>query len=147
MKNYFHSIGIKSGENVGLYCKNSPEFVYAYFAIVSLGAVVVPFNRTLTPHEVEFIAMDAEMTHIVTMQSMDLEGDYKQLVISDYMSQLKEVELKEAPLLKNIDEDQVSVIIYTSGTTGHPKGAMLTHKNLVSNTKSITKGFRYNDRR
>jgi len=141
VKNYFHSIGIKSGENVGLYCKNSPEFVYAYFAIVSLGAVVVPFNRTLTPHEVDFIAKDAEMKHIVTMESMDLEGDYKQLVISDYMKQLNEVELKEAPLLRNIDEDQVAVIIYTSGTTGHPKGAMLTHKNLVSNTKGIAKAL------
>lgn len=137
VRNYFYSEGIRRGQNVGLYCKNCPEFVEAYFAIVSLGAVVVPLNRTLTPNEVAYIAEDAEMQVIVSMQKLDLDGKYKQLLIPDYTTQLEATDVKQPPQLEDVNEDDVTVIIYTSGTTGHPKGAMLTHKNLVSNTKGI----------
>lgn len=137
VRDYYNTVGVKAGENVGLYCKNSPEFVYAYFAIVSMGAVVVPMNSALTSREIEYIATDAKMIHIVTMKELDLADRFKQLQINEYTEGLKNLNLEEFSLSNEVDEDDVSVIIYTSGTTGNPKGAMLTHRNLVSNVKSF----------
>ncbi|MCG8483420.1 MAG: long-chain fatty acid--CoA ligase [Clostridia bacterium] len=142
VRDYYHTVGIKPGENVGLYSKNSPEFVYAYFAIVSIGAVVVPLNGGLTPNEIEYIAKDAGMKHIVTMQKLELEDKFKQLVISEYTQKLGSMDVEKSLVVSEMDDNQVAVIIYTSGTTGHPKGAMLTHKNLISNTESTIKAFR-----
>jgi len=141
VRDYYHTIGVKSGENVGLYCKNSPDFIYAYFAVISMGAVVVPINGSLTPKEIEYIATDAGMAHIITMQKLELKDQFKQLVISEYAPKLDSFELRESLVASEVDENDVAVIIYTSGTTGHPKGAMLTHKNLVSNAKGIVKAL------
>ncbi len=47
-RNFFYDRGIRKGENVGLFSKNSAEFVYCYMALTSLGAIVVPFNFQLT---------------------------------------------------------------------------------------------------
>lgn len=142
IRDFYYTTGIRPGENVGLYCKNCPEFVYAYFAIVSMGAVVVPINKTLTAHEVEYIAKDAKIKYIVTMETLELESSFQQLIIPEYNQEIGSMTLEESPIANNIDENEVAVIIYTSGTTGHPKGAMLTHKNLVSNTEGIAEALK-----
>ena len=146
-RNYFYTSGIRAGENVGLFSRNSVEFVYSYMAIVSLGAVVVPINFQLIGREIAFIVKDAKMSHLVTMERLAIEDmlnkqGYKQevtqLVIPDFALLLEQGTFSEAPALETgFDENQTCVIIYTSGTTGSPKGAMLTHKNLVSDAAAF----------
>jgi long-chain acyl-CoA synthetase len=92
-RGYFQSIGILAGDNVGLFSRNSVEYVYSYMAIASLGAVVVPLNFQLTPHEIAYIVKDAQMKHLVTMERLAIEAELQaheyqqevtQLIISDF---------------------------------------------------------------
>lgn len=141
-RNYFYTSGIRAGENVGLLSHNSVEFVYCYMAIVSLGAVIVPINFQLTAREIAFIVKDAKMNHIITREHLAIDAElnqqgYKQQVtqhvIPDFKLIVEQETFSAAPGLEvNFDDNQPCVIIYTSGTTGRPKGAVLTHKNLVS---------------
>ncbi len=144
-RNYFYHVGIRRGENVGLFSRNSIEYVCCYMAIASLGAVVVPINFQLSSREIVFIAKNAKMRYLVTMENLDLssgmqhyelEQEIRQLIISDFVSLLQQA-VHPAPVLDDFDEDHDCVIIYTSGTTGNPKGAVLTHKNLVSNANTF----------
>lgn len=146
-RNYFYMSGIRQGENVGLFSRNSAEFVYCYMAIVSLGAVVVPINFQLTAREVAYLVRDAKMKRLVTMEPLSLESELiqqeyvqkvKQLVIPEIKETLVQTALSDAPALpSDFDENQPCAVIYTSGTTGTPKGAVLTHKNLVSDAEAF----------
>lgn len=145
-RNYFYAMGIRRGENVGLFSRNSVEYVCSYMAIASLGAVVVPLNFQLSAREVAFIVKDAQMQRLVTMDKLELEDalqhyeyeqELQQLVITEFQPILRQNTLEQAPVLQDFDVNQPCVIIYTSGTTGNPKGAVLTHKNLVSNAEAF----------
>ena len=146
-RNYFHMSGIRTGENVGLFSRNSVEFVYSYLAVVSLGAVVVPINFQLTVRETAFIIKDAKMKQLVTMERLELDAELaqlgyvqevKQLVLPHIGQAVEHQRLPAAPAIPGeFDENRPCVIIYTSGTTGSPKGAVLSHKNLVSNAKAF----------
>ena len=71
-RNYFHQQGIGPGQNIGLFSRNSAEYVYCYMALSSLGAVVVPLNFQLTGREIAYIVKDSEMTHLISMETLDL---------------------------------------------------------------------------
>lgn len=143
-RSYFDKIGIKPGDYVGLYYNNSPEFIYSYFAVSKMGGVIVPFNRMLTPSEVEYIANDTNMKHIITMKNIGITTKYTQIILPDVISEIMKTEITELVKI-NRSEDDINTIIYTSGTTGKPKGAMLTHKNLISNAKSVIEHFPMNE--
>ena len=145
-RDHLYSQGVRPGENVGLFCKNSPEFIYGYFAITSLGAVVVPINFMLTPREVAYIVQDAQMKVMVTMKSLDLPDEVSQLVLPEFMPALADMVLPPAPAFTEMDGESECVIIYTSGTTGFPKGAVLSHHNLISNAEAILKEVQLNEK-
>lgn len=135
-RNFFHQAGIQSGDKIGLFSRNSVEFVYSYMAVVSLGAIVVPLNFQLTIREIAFIVQDANMKHLITTAKMELE--VSQLIIEDIKTTLYSGKCQQAPALPdNYSPNSPCVIIYTSGTTGSPKGAVLTHHNLVSNAEAF----------
>ena len=146
-RNYFYAQGIRIGENVGLFSRNSAEFVYCYMALSSLGAVVVPLNFQLTAREIAYIVKDAQMKHLVSMEALDIRAELLQHDYSEEITQILIPELAEifasqffgtAPSFDScINESAPCVIIYTSGTTGNPKGAILSHKNLISNVRSF----------
>lgn len=142
---YFHKLGIRQGDYVGLYAGNSPEFIYSYLAVSTLGAVIVPFNRMLTGSEVDYIAKDAEMKHIISSKALEVDPQLNQIIVSNELDTiLSSPSLKLPELTRN--ENDVNTIIYTSGTTGKPKGAMLSHKNLISNAESTIEHFKMTDK-
>ncbi len=138
------NLGVKSGDRVALWLKNCPEFVPALFGILQAGAAVVPINNFLKPNEVNFILADAGIDVLITDSTM-IEG---LPALSAARPQLKFWQVEEfskftAPQagLRESDfperaESDLAVIIYTSGTTGRPKGAMLSHGNLLANVES-----------
>jgi len=149
-RNYLYNAGVRSGENVGVLLHNLPEFVYAYMAIASLGAVVVPINYQLTPQEVAFIVKDARIKNLVAAKKIELgapldgfgfTGSLVQHLIADIDACLAPVANIAPTLDDQISESQPCTIIYTSGTTGNPKGAVLTHNNLVSDAECFSKAM------
>ncbi len=136
---------VRPGDRVGLLMKNCPEFIYALYGILFTGATVVPINNFLKPAEIEFILRDAGARVLITASA-----DFKP-VLSHLRGQLPELrpldiaalnwtELAAKPMepLTLVRPADRAVIIYTSGTTGRPKGAVLTHANLVANIHSIS---------
>lgn len=144
-RDYFYQAGIRQGDNVGLFSRNSVEFVFSYMAIASLGAVVVPLNFQLTAREIAYIVKDAQMKHLVTAERLSLAGELDHHGYRQELDQLIFSEIKPrlaspaapAPAASGLTEDDPCVIIYTSGTTGNPKGAVLSHRNLVSNAAAF----------
>ena len=137
-------LGVRPGDRVGLWLKNCPEFVPALYAILEAGAVAVPINNFLKPAEIHHILADAGITIILT--DAELGAHAAELLAARPGLRLWHVEqfaaLREAapppasPGGPANTRDDLAVIIYTSGTTGHPKGAMLTHGNLLHNVES-----------
>jgi long-chain acyl-CoA synthetase len=136
--------GVKPGERVGLWLKNCPEFVPAFFGILKGGAVVVPINNFLKPAEVNFILLDAGIDVLIT--DKELGAHFSALASARPSLKLYQVEgLNGSNKLNELNrekwsaearESELAVIIYTSGTTGRPKGAMLSHGNLLHNVES-----------
>jgi long-chain acyl-CoA synthetase len=139
---------VKPGDRVGLWLKNCPEFIPSLFGILHAGAVVVPINNFLKPDEVNYILGDAGIDVVIT--DAELGAHHRALEVARphlklfHIEQLGELETtagslgSEArhPPLPERAESDLAVIIYTSGTTGRPKGAMLSHGNLLHNVES-----------
>jgi long-chain acyl-CoA synthetase len=140
---------VQPGARVGLWLKNCPEFVPALFGILQAGAVVVPINNFLKADEVNFILDDAGIDLIIT--DTELSAHFQTLKSARSSLKLLNVEnvlatfpvphggMKfETDILKNPNRQtsDLAVLIYTSGTTGRPKGAMLSHGNLLHNLDS-----------
>jgi long-chain acyl-CoA synthetase len=137
--------GVKPGDRVAIWLKNCPQFIPALFAIFKAGAVVVPINNFLKADEVNYILKDAATTMVISDQSM-----------GEQLQRLKELNpglnfFEVEQLASAVDtpftsipcaENDLAVIIYTSGTTGRPKGAMLSHGNLMHNVDSCRQVLR-----
>jgi long-chain acyl-CoA synthetase len=134
-------LGVTRGERVALALPNSVAFVVAYLGILRSGGVVVPLNIALAEPEVRSILEDATPRAIVT--DADREPAMKaaagspplveHVVVADSWSDL--APQGASPRAAAVGEDDLAVLAYTSGTTGAPKGAMLSHGNLLSNLR------------
>ncbi len=147
LANGLRSKGIGRGDRVGLLQHPCPEYMELYIAIPKIGAVLVPLNCRLAGRELEYIINDAEAKMIImgeefidvirTIQPA-LEAVDNVFCIGDAPSDMDGYETLIAGFSlevpeTDLEEDDVAVQMYTSGTTGRPKGAMLSHKNLMSN--------------
>ena len=136
--------GVKPGDRVALWLKNRPEFVPAFFGILNAGAAVVPINNFLKPDELSYILQDAGIDLLIT--DAELGAHFPALAMARPGLRLFLVEdsvtigsgtthrTDGCEGLRN--QSDLAVIIYTSGTTGRPKGAMLSHGNLLHNVES-----------
>lgn len=130
---------VQSGDRVAIWLKNCPEFVPALFAILQAGGVAVPINNFLKPDEVTYILKDSGAKTIISEAGMK-EGLAR---LSQADPNLRVFEIDQFaqsgdadPIQVQRSESDLAVIIYTSGTTGRPKGAMLSHGNLLHNVES-----------
>ncbi|HTX20273.1 MAG TPA: long-chain fatty acid--CoA ligase [Candidatus Aquilonibacter sp.] len=131
---------VKPGDRVALWLKNRPEFPASVFGVLCAGAVVVPVNNFLKPAEVGYILNDGGIDVVIT--DAELAVHEKDLLAARPSLKFFHVEefarLNSQPSTFNSQraEGDLAVIIYTSGTTGKPKGAMLSHGNLLHNVNS-----------
>ena len=139
--------GVKPGDRVGLWLKNRPEFIPAVFGVLGADAVLVPINNFLKPDEVNYILHDAGIDVVIT----DEELPSTPLPCSRRGRNSKFSGLRISPRLNpsatrhppsSRSKKDLAVIIYTSGTTGRPKGAMLSHGNLLHNVESCASCWR-----
>jgi long-chain acyl-CoA synthetase len=135
--------GVKPGDRVAIWLKNCPEFIPSLFGILDAGGVVVPINNFFKADEVSYILEDAGVDVMLT--DAELGTHFRTLAAARPGLKLCKVEeLLGAPAGQarksepgaNRTESDLAVIIYTSGTTGRPKGAMLSHGNLLHNVES-----------
>ncbi len=154
-------LGIVKGDRVGVMLPNCPQYLISFFAIVRLGAIVVNVNPIYTPREVEMVARDSGMRVIIALDLLApnvfsvLANTAIEQVITTSLLDYSAMPDKAAPapegalslksLINDVAEvdlprveidpaEDVAVLQYTGGTTGVPKGAMLTHRNLYTNT-------------
>jgi long-chain acyl-CoA synthetase len=133
---------VQPGDRVGIWLKNCPEFVSGLFGILSAGGVVVPINNFLKAQEVEYILRDAGIRVLITEQSLSdalaqltsRVPELRLVHVHDFLGLEKSAEGSPHACPRTVQD--LAVIIYTSGTTGRPKGAMLSHGNLLHNVES-----------
>lgn len=141
-------LGVGFGDRVTLYSGNCWEWVVSYYGALKAGAVINPINVMLTPGEVEFVANDCGASVVIASheKALSVQGMKEKSSVRDIIA-FGDEELPEGMLSFNsildggsdrfdvprIDPHAMSTIGYTSGTTGHPKGACLSHHNILLN--------------
>ena len=160
--NALTKLGVKRGDKVALMMPNVPYFPIAYYGILKTGATVVPFNVLFTAREVAFHIEDSDAVALVgfsmfaeaAMEGFKQVDACKHLIMAsadptqpfagdgetifDFNQFLG---MGGSPVFDTVQTmpDDTAVILYTSGTTGTPKGAELTHSNMVMNAISSQK--------
>ncbi len=150
LANVLERMGVSPGSRVACLSYNTHHLLEAYYGVNLAGAVLVPLNIRLSPREFEFILNDCQaevvlfshglgplleeirdrvesVRHFVLLDSETPPDWARRRCLEDLLA---EESAERAVDLAGIDEDSVAEIFYTSGTTGHPKGVMLTHRNL-----------------
>ena len=146
---YLQSIGVKPGDRVGVMLPNVPHFPMAYYGALLAGAVVVPMNVLLKGREVEYFLQDSGAKVLIAWAGFGADAKIGAdaagiplLVAGPDATPEGATKLEEAigtvePLTEPVQRiaTDTAVILYTSGTTGKPKGALLTHSNLMWNAE------------
>ncbi len=143
-------LGIQPGDRVAVYLPNLPQFVVAIWGIFKAGAVPTPMNPQLRAREIAYQLQDSKAKAIIgllpLLQEMEKAvADAPGVRIITVGGKSRHTRFRELlsaePLFVERADDDIALQPYTSGTTGRPKGVLLTHKNLISNVKAVTKLF------
>ncbi|GAA2097349.1 long-chain fatty acid--CoA ligase [Microlunatus panaciterrae] len=135
--------GVRPGDRVALIMPNLPYFPITYYAMLRLGAIVVPMNPLLKAGEIAFAWTDAEVRVAVVFTLFADEATKAAtstgtdvIVVTPGELDALLARTQPSPEVAVRDAEDTAVILYTSGTTGQPKGAELTHHNLGSNVRT-----------
>jgi long-chain acyl-CoA synthetase len=150
----FAALGIKPGDRVGVLVHNIPHFLYAYQGLARAGAVTIPLNTMYTTDEVSFILADADARAVVVSEPFagtvdgirDMLPMLEHVIVAGTAAPIGAMtweqmvgRARDEPPSVSPSPDDLAVLAYTSGTTGKPKGAMLTHANLIANLDQMSK--------
>ena len=163
LANALYKLGIKQGDNIAVLQYNYPETLESIFTCFKAGCGAVPINFRLHPKEFAFIIDHSEARAVILSPEfneaiIDIRDRIPQarhlIILSGAEGQLLDYEnlISEEPDQfedAHVQPDDLAWLFYTSGTTGMPKGAMLTHRNLIAMTMNfyadICPGFGPND--
>lgn len=161
-------LGIKKGDKIALSCPNLPYFPIIYYGILKIGAVVVPLNILLKGREIAYHLQDSDAkaffcfqgTADLPMAESGFEGFSQTAMCEKFIlinataenpfpetATFNEFVANQPTDFNSIDTDadDTAVILYTSGTTGQPKGAELTHLNILLNARLSDTMYPRND--
>ena len=150
------SLGLKSGDRIGAWCTNCAEWVYLQFGAATAGVILVNVNPAYRSHELSYVLRVSRIKYLF-MRECDNHANYRKILEESLQGQ--KCELEGAIYLNTpewdalldprlpfhppvIDAGDVTSIQYTSGTTGTPKGAMLSHRNVVNDGRFIAQRMR-----
>jgi len=151
---YLHDLGTKTGDRVSVQVDKSPSALCLYLACLRGGFVFHPLNPGYQPSELEYFLGDAAPSIVVCarrdatileqlaqqagvahVKTLDADGSGSLIDESRATS--------DEPMLVARSTDDLAALLYSSGTTGVPKGIMLTHGNLLSNTQSLLEAWEF----
>jgi long-chain acyl-CoA synthetase len=127
--------GLVPHDRVGVIGLNSDRYLELYLGLPAAGFVLVPVNSRLAPAEMRAILADAGVSLLFADAEYPGAADVKQVLTmpGDYEDLIASVgQADEAALGDGVTEDDLAALFYTSGTTGAAKGAMHTHRSLIS---------------
>ena len=163
---FIRSLGVQPGDRIAVQVEKSAEALFLYLACLKAGAIYLPLNSAYQEGEIDYFLGDAEpkiFVHQPKSESWALpicerRGVAHRFILPAEGEEVKPQQIsaswhenasKSAPMLEFVPraEDDLAAILYTSGTTGRSKGAMITHRNLSSNAKTLHAywGFRPGD--
>jgi long-chain acyl-CoA synthetase len=145
---YLFELGIKPGDRVAVYMPNRPEWCAVYYGVMRAGGVAVCLSSSYKHREIDRLLSDSGSRVLVTCDEL-CAG----IVHRDAFSGIQILVLESDPVLSGLfhpadgssrqdvhverDKDDVCAILYTGGTTGTPKGAMLTHENIMFTSQNV----------
>jgi fatty-acyl-CoA synthase len=159
------TIGLEKGDRVGIWAPNCAEWVLLQYATAKIGAILVNINPAYRSHELGYVLRQADITALVSAESFktsnyramidEVRGDLPDLERVIYLGTPGWDELLAAGRgadgaalagrSATLAFDDPINIQYTSGTTGFPKGATLSHHNILNNGFFIGEGCRYTE--
>jgi malonyl-CoA/methylmalonyl-CoA synthetase len=147
---YLQSLGAQPGDRIALQLSKSLEFIVLHMATIQLGAISLPLNLAYPPDELQYFLEDPGAKLLFTLEtSRDkvqsilpaLPGLKECVFLDPSQPEQFRLQITKSPALDSNSSistlSDTAVIIYTSGTTGRPKGAEITHGNLISNLQSL----------
>ncbi|KKL28546.1 hypothetical protein LCGC14_2374060 [marine sediment metagenome] len=141
MAHGFQTLGIKKGDRVILFIQKSLFLVVSHLALQKIGAVSVPLNPGFKKSEMKYLIQDVKAKVILSEPAKEalireIDPNLTNLVV-DSQKLYHDIDVfsgvSEKFIPNKIKSDDPGLIIYTSGTTGNPKGATLTHHNILNN--------------
>ncbi len=154
LANLLVSCGVAPGDRVAAQVEKSPQAVFLYLACLRTGAVYLPLNTAFTQEETDYFLGDARPKVVICPP--DRRNDVMALCHGHDIPHLfrlgggengdlmeKSQELSPAFRTVPVSPHDLAAILYSSGTTGKPKGAMLTHENLLSNAQTLVRAWHF----
>jgi long-chain acyl-CoA synthetase len=149
------NLGLGFGQMVGLLLGNSPDFIRSYFAVARAGGVILPINPLFKGEEIKFILNDAQVSILITVKAFlplieSIRNDVpslKRTIVSGGETNDQAIDLDilliegSYPIDVPVQESDTAACLYTSGTTGKPKGALLSHGNLIFDALASSRRF------
>ena len=143
------SLGLKKGEHIAIVGENSPQWAISYFAAIWAGAIAVPLDaRARMEHTKQVLALSDSRFLIASAPFAKALGSAETVEHLIPMEEALRTDMDSGKSVspEKTEPNDIADIVFTSGTTGNPKGVMLSHKNIMSNLKTLYNAFPITDK-